>query len=60
MNMKKDKDLKTRIRYGNSFDIQILQQFKELSKETGIPISKLFDRAMINLLKEYGKYTDEK
>ena len=60
MNISKDKDLKTRVRYSNSFDIKTLEKFKELSKETGIPISKLFDRAMIFLLKEYGMSVDKK
>lgn len=58
MNINKDKDLKNRIRYSNSFDIKILEKFKELSKETGIPISRLFDKAMTNLLNEYNKTVD--
>ncbi|MBU3155208.1 ribbon-helix-helix domain-containing protein [Clostridium estertheticum] len=50
MNTEKDKDLKNRIRYSSSFDIKLLQRFKALSKETDVPVSKLFDRAMKMLL----------
>jgi len=48
-------DLKTRKRYTNSIDIKLLAQFKELSKETKIPESKLLDEAIELSLKKYGK-----
>jgi glycerophosphoryl diester phosphodiesterase len=50
MNTEKDKDLKNRIRYSSSFDIDLLKRFKAVSKRTDVPISKLFDRAMKMLL----------
>lgn len=50
---KKDKDLKNRTRYSSSFNSELLEKFKNLSKKTDIPLSKLFDRAMSMLLKEY-------
>ncbi len=52
---KKDKDLKNRTRYSSSFNSELLEKFKALSKKTDIPLSKLFDRAMTMLLNEYNK-----
>jgi len=48
-------DLKTRERFTNTLDKTLLKQLQELSKETMIPISKLLDKAVEQLLKEYGK-----
>jgi len=48
-------DLKNRERFTTTVDIALLKELRELSKETMIPISKLIDKALINLLKEYGK-----
>ncbi|MCQ2014631.1 ribbon-helix-helix domain-containing protein [Clostridium butyricum] len=48
-------DLKDRQRYGASFDKELLAKLKELSKETMIPISKLLDKGIELLLKEYDK-----
>lgn len=58
MNTDKDKDLKNRIRYSSSFDIELLEGIKKLSKETDIPVSKLLDQGMRLILEKYNK--DEK
>ncbi|MCY6958895.1 ribbon-helix-helix domain-containing protein [Clostridium brassicae] len=55
MNTQKDKDLRTRERYTNSFDIDLLAALKKLSKETMIPVSRLLDKSIELLLKEYDK-----
>lgn len=55
MNIEKDKDLKNRTRYTSSFDIELLKELKVLSKATMIPVSKLLDKSIELLLKEYGK-----
>jgi hypothetical protein len=44
-----------RIRIGSSVDPNIWSQFQELSKKTRIPVSKLLDEAMEDLLKKYEK-----
>lgn len=58
MNTNKDKDLKNRIRYSSSFDIELLDGIKKLSKETDIPVSKLLDQGMRLILEKYNQ--DEK
>ena len=47
--------LKTRKVIGSSIDIKLVEALKELSDETLIPQSKLLDKAITLLLKEYGK-----
>jgi hypothetical protein len=47
--------LKNRVQIGSSVDITIWKQFQELSKTTRIPVSKLLDEAMEDLLKKYQK-----
>ena len=42
-----------RIRVGSSVDPTIWAQFQQLSKDTRIPVSKLLDEAMEDLLKKY-------
>ena len=42
--------LKNRTRISNAIDNEIYKQLKEYSEKTGIPISKLLDRAIILLL----------
>lgn len=49
------KDLKTRERFTNTLNKELLKQLQELSKETMIPMSRLLDRSIELLLKEYGK-----
>lgn len=55
MDNNKDNDLKTRTRYSSTFNTELLQGLKDLSEETMIPISKLFDKSLELLLKEYNK-----
>lgn len=45
------KDLKNRTPVGSAIDNELYNWLKEFSKNTGIPISKLLDKA-IQLLKE--------
>lgn len=47
-------DLKNRERYTNSVDIKLLKDFKQLSKETKIPMSRLLDEAIEDLIVKYG------
>ena len=46
-------DLKNRVRYTNSIDIVLLNQFKTLAEITRIPQSKLLDEAIKLILKKY-------
>ncbi len=55
MDKKSNDDLTTRQRYTASFDKNLLESLKKLSKETSIPLSKLLDKAIILLEKEYDK-----
>jgi hypothetical protein len=48
-------DLKNRTRIGNTVDIELWERFRELSKETRIPMSKLLDEAIQDLLEKYKK-----
>ncbi|WP_251861024.1 ribbon-helix-helix domain-containing protein [Clostridium sp. Marseille-Q2269] len=52
---KKNNDLKTRQRYTASYDKELLEALKHLSKETKIPLSKLLDEAIILLQEKYGR-----
>ena len=45
-NNKKDRGLKTRTPLSNSVNTDILNAVKDYSKETGIPISKILDKAL--------------
>lgn len=49
-------DLKNRTRIGNTVDNKLLKEFKSLSQETKIPMSKLLDEAIEDLLKKYQRY----
>lgn len=49
--------LKTRTPISNAVNTESYEQLKQLSKETMIPISKLLDRGIELVLKEYGKPT---
>lgn len=51
-------DLKNRTRIGNTVDNELLKKFKELSESSRIPMSKLLDEAIIDLIKKYEKVTD--
>ena len=48
-----NKDLKNRTRISNAVDTKLLIKLKQLSKDTGIPISKLLDKAITLLLNSY-------
>lgn len=50
-----NRGLKTRIAISNAIDINLYKKLKALSKKTMIPISKLLDKAVELLLKEYEK-----
>lgn len=45
-------DLKNRTRIGITIDNSLHVQFKQLSKDTKIPMSKLLDEAISDLLKK--------
>lgn len=51
----KKNTLVNRQRYASTFDIELLKDTQQLSKDTSVPMSKLFDKALELLLKEYGK-----
>lgn len=44
-------ELKNRVRFSTTLDKEVDRKLKELSQETMIPISKLVDMAINNLLK---------
>ncbi|MCE5221926.1 MAG: ribbon-helix-helix domain-containing protein [Clostridium sp.] len=45
--------LKNRTRIGSAIDTDLYNQLKDLSKKTRIPISKLLDEALEDLLKKH-------
>jgi hypothetical protein len=47
--------LKTRTPISNAVNTKLYEQLKQLSEETMIPISKLLDRGIELVLREYGK-----
>ena len=47
--------LKTRTRISNAVDSELWLKLQALSKETMIPISKLLDKGIKLVLKEYGE-----
>lgn len=50
-----NKDLKNRTPMSNAIDTELLNQLKNYSKETGIPLSKLLDKAIRLFLKSTKK-----
>lgn len=46
-------DLKTRTRIGNTIDTNLLEKLKELSKITRIPMSRLLDEAVGDLIQKH-------
>ncbi len=48
-----------RIRVGSSVDISLALAFHKLSEETRIPMSRLMDEAIEDLLKKFGKEVEE-
>lgn len=53
-------DLKNRERITTTVNIEIMKELRKLSKETMVPISKLIEKALKNLLNEYGKSFNSK
>lgn len=47
--------LKNRTPISNAVNTELFEQLKQLSKDTMIPMSKLLDRAIELVLKEYEK-----
>lgn len=46
-------DLTTRVRIGNAVDKELFGKLKQLSDETMIPMSKLLDKGIELVIKEY-------
>ncbi|TDK58154.1 ribbon-helix-helix domain-containing protein [Bacillus salipaludis] len=46
-------DLKTRTRIGNTLDTNLLEKLKELSNVTRIPMSRLLDEAVKDLIQKH-------
>ena len=45
--------LKNRTKIGSAIDAELYSKLKELSEKTRIPISKLLDEALCDLLEKY-------
>jgi len=50
-----NRGLKNRTAISNAVDTMLWNKLKDYSKETGIPISKLLDKAITLFLKSIGK-----
>jgi metal-responsive CopG/Arc/MetJ family transcriptional regulator len=50
-------DLKTRTRIGNTLDSNLLEKLKELSDVTRIPMSRLLDEAVKDLIQKHNTIT---
>lgn len=48
-------DLTTRVRIGNAVDKELFERLKRLSEQTMIPMSRLLDKGIELVLKEYEK-----
>lgn len=53
--MENNYGLKNRVRIANAVDKNLYEQFKKISEETMVPISKMLDKAIELYLKEYAK-----
>lgn len=51
--MAKDRGLVTREAFSNSIDKNLSAEFRQLAKDTRIPMSKLLDEAIEMLLEKY-------
>ena len=51
----RNKDLKNRVRFSTSMDLELSKKLEELSKQTRIPKSKLVDEAIEMLVNKYNK-----
>jgi metal-responsive CopG/Arc/MetJ family transcriptional regulator len=47
--------LKNRVRIGNSIDKKLFEELQELSDKTRIPMSRLLDEAIEDLVKKHQK-----
>ncbi len=52
-----NRGLKNRTPISNAVDTKLYEQLKQLSKDTMIPMSRLLDRGIALVLKEYDKPT---
>jgi len=52
-----NRGLKNRTPISNAVDTKLYEQLKQLSKDTMIPMSRLLDRGIELVLKEYDKPT---
>ncbi|MBZ5753521.1 ribbon-helix-helix domain-containing protein [Metabacillus rhizolycopersici] len=50
-------DLKTRTRIGNTLDTNLLKKLKDLSGNTRIPMSRLLDEAVEDLIQKHNTTT---
>ena len=53
--MKKNRGLTTRTAISNAVETKLLEQLKQYSEETGIPMSKLLDKSIDLFLKTVNK-----
>ena len=58
--MDTNRGLKNRTPFATAVETSILNKFKDLSKDTRIPQSKLLDEALEDLLNKYDKIKSEK
>lgn len=52
-NLARNRDLKTRVRFSTSLDIELSSKLDNLSKTTRIPKSKLLDEAIELLIEKH-------
>lgn len=50
-----NKNLKNRKPIGSAIDIKLHEELKQISNDTGVPISKLLDKAIMMLVDSYKK-----
>lgn len=50
--------LKNRVRIGSAIDKKLYEEIKMVSKKTRIPISKLLDEAIEDLVKKYKNFSN--
>jgi len=54
-----NRGLKNRTPISNAVDTKLFKELKQLSKETMIPMSKLLDKGIELVLKDYNKPTNK-
>ena len=50
--------LKNRVRIGSAIDKKLYEEIKMISEKTRIPISKLLDEAIEDLIKKYKNFSN--